>query len=62
MKLKDLKKGEYFKRNMFAKKVYIKGAYDRSTKKYECGDFEDISRSIQLKGTTEIFGGDMFTF
>lgn len=41
MKLKDLKKGEYFcirphhEEEVNAKQVYIKGEYDRTTKKIQ---------------------------
>lgn len=59
MKLKDLKKGEYFTRKNIEypteKQVWIKGDYDRQLKKYSCINFSDISREIFLKSETEIF-------
>lgn len=57
IKLKDVKKGEYFKRKMDAKKVFIRGDYVREDKKYECQDFEDINHFVYLKGDTLVFVG-----
>lgn len=64
MKIKDLKKGEYFtlkpidepKQNQ----IYIKGEYDRSSKKYCCGKFSDISYSREFDGNKEVYTD--FTF
>lgn len=55
IKLKDVKKGEFIKRKPEAKKVFIRGEYDRSYNKYRCDDWDDISRDIMLKGTTIVF-------
>lgn len=64
MKLKDLKKGEYFTLKPIAdpkeNQVYIRGEYDRSEKKYDCGRFDDISYSRLLKGDKEVYTD--FTF
>ena len=64
MKLKNLKQGTYFiLKNVSEPKenqVYVKGEYDRSTKKYICGKFVDISYSRLLKGETEVYTD--FTF
>lgn len=63
-KLKDLKNGEWFtlKDIEFPKdsQVYIKGDYDRSEKKYECGKYSDISYSRYLKANTIVY--TEFTF
>jgi hypothetical protein len=56
-KLSDLKKGEFFKRKADARKVYRKGDYDRSERKYEAMDEDDISRSIYLKGDALVYVG-----
>ena len=56
-KVSDLKKGEYFKRKPDARKVYRKGDYDRAERKYECGDTDDISRAIYLKGDALVYVG-----
>lgn len=63
-KLKDLKKGEYFTlkpiTNPTEKQVYIKGDYDRTEKKYDCGRFHDISLNKYIKGDTIVYTD--FTF
>jgi hypothetical protein len=59
-KLKDIPVGEYFKRKPEAKQVYKKGAYDKSTKDYECMKAEDISAGMYLKGSTVVYIG--FTY
>ena len=56
-KLSDLKKGEYIKRKADARKVYRKGDYIRSEKKFSCMDTDDISREILLKGDTMVYVG-----
>lgn len=59
MKLKELKKGDFFtlKNIEYPKEnqVYIKGDYDRSTKTYECTAFNDICKFRYIKGEKEIF-------
>ena len=64
MKLKDLKIGEYFTLKPYSepteKQVYIRGEYDRTERKYDCGKFCDISYSRYLKGDTEVY--TEFTF
>lgn len=59
MKVKDLKKGEYFTvkniENPTEKQVYIRGEYDRTEKKYICGRFDDISYSKCFDGKKEVF-------
>lgn len=60
MKLKELKKGEYFTckslNNKEAKssQVYIKQDYDHSSKKYWCQKWDNISKGVELKGDTEV--------
>jgi hypothetical protein len=56
-KLSDLKRGEFFKRKADARKTYRKGDYDRSERKYEAMDEDDISRSIYLKGDVLVYVG-----
>lgn len=58
--IKTVKQGEYIKRKADAKTVYIKGAYDRSTKSYECTDTEDINKQIYIKADKPVFIG--FTY
>ena len=58
--IKDVRLDEYFKRSKDAKKVYVRGAYDRSEKDYSCYEFEDINKVIFLKGDKKVWIG--FTF
>lgn len=59
MKLKDIQKGDYFrvvrKGGKVSAAVYVKGAYDRSEKKYLCVDFYDAgSEGKYFKGSQEV--------
>jgi len=49
--LNKIAAGEYFKRKPSAKVVYIKGAYDRTSKSFECSDTEDMNRTIWIKAS-----------
>lgn len=64
MKIKDLKKGEFFTIKPLEypteKQVYIRGEYDRTDKKYCCGKFSDISVSRMFDGNKEVYTD--FTF
>lgn len=64
MTLKDLKIGEYFTlkpiENPTEKQVFIRGEYDRTEKKYECGRFDDISYTCYLSGKTEVYTDFIF--
>ena len=55
IQLKDLPRGEFFKRKPTSGKVYTRGVYDRTVRKYCCDDWDDISRCIELRGTTIVF-------
>lgn len=59
-KIKDLKKGEFFKRKADSKEVYIKGDYDRASKSYSCIAFSDINKEIFVKANKLVYVG--FTF
>lgn len=64
MKLKELKKGDYFTKksieNPTESQVWIRGDYDRSLKKYECSNFADVNKTCFIKGDREIYTD--FTF
>ena len=64
MKLKDLKKGDWFTlKNISEQKdnqVWIKDEYDRSSKKYLCIRWSDISDSKEISGDKEVYTD--FTF
>ena len=58
MTLKELKKGDFFRiirKGQVGKKIYIKGYFDRSEKKYLCTDWEDAgSEGKYFKSTQEV--------
>lgn len=59
MKIKDLKKGDYFTikpiENPTESQVYVRGDYDRADKKYCCCKFSDINSERLFKGDKEVF-------
>ena len=64
MKLKDVKRGEFFTRKLVEEpkesQVWIRGDYCRDLKKYECQNFNDANRFIYIRGDEEVFTD--FTF
>lgn len=64
MTVKDLKKGDFFTikpiENPTERQVYIRGEYDRTSKKYCCGRFDDASYSKEFSGNKEAY--TEFTF
>lgn len=58
--LKTVKPGDYVKRKSDSKAVYIKGAYDRTTKSFELIDTDDINRVVYVKSDKIVFIG--FTY
>lgn len=54
MKIKDLKKGDYFKLNETSKTVYVRGEYCREEKKYICSRFDDFCSSRLFVGSREV--------
>lgn len=56
MKLKDLKKGAYFKtlnkKGVLSVAVYVKGDYDRATKSYCVWRADDINAWKMLKASS----------
>ena len=60
-KIKNLKKGEYFKlKDSETAPVYVRGEYERSTKKYSCYRFDDVSAERFFSGDKEVY--DHFEF
>lgn len=51
--IKDLKVGDYFKLTSNGR-VYVRGTYNRSTKKYEYYDFDDVNRWHECKGSKQV--------
>ena len=66
--LKDVKQGEYFTlkdyEGVFGEvsenRVYVRGEYDRSERKYECYKFADVNSYRYFDGKKIVFTG--FTF
>jgi len=59
-KLVDVKVDDFIIRKPNSHKVFIKGSYDRSTKKFCISDTLNINRSLYLKGSTIVYIG--FTY
>lgn len=59
MKPKELKAGELFTKKPIAEpsehQVWIKQAYDRSTKKYEIVRWDDVNDNQLMSGETEVY-------
>ena len=64
MTLKELKKGDFFTRkgieNPKEEQVFIRGDYDRESKKYECSRYSDVNDTIFLKGSTTVYTDFIF--
>lgn len=54
MLIKNLDKGEYFKRTEYTKIVYVRDDYDRSEGKYWCYKFDDVNTGIYLAGDKQV--------
>lgn len=59
VRLKDLKKGEFFTLKPIEEtkksQVWIRDEYDRSERKYECYKFEDICHFHSWNGDKKVF-------
>lgn len=51
--IKDLKVGDYFKLTPNGR-VYVRDSYNRSSKKYEYYDFDDVNRWHECKGSKQV--------
>ena len=60
VEIRSLKRGEFFTRKQHSNSVYIRGEYDRSYKRFDCANCDDISREIYLKPTAKVWIG--FTY
>ena len=59
--IKQTPRGEYFKlRATDTARVWVRGEYDRASKRYECYAADDVNEFIYLKGTRAAFVG--FTY
>jgi hypothetical protein len=55
-KIELVKKGEYIRFKVDGP-VYVKGDYNRHTKKYEASKFEDINHYTEKKKGTKVYIG-----
>lgn len=56
--LKSVRYGDFFRRMINgkpSKTVYIRGQYDRYTKRFEAFRFDDANTSINLRGSVPVF-------
>lgn len=53
MQIKDVKPGEYVMLTKGSKAVYVRGHYDRASKRYSLTRFDDMNAERFVKGTTE---------
>ncbi len=62
VKLSSVKRGEFIRRKADSLKTYTRGEFirDQGFNRYSCGDVDDISREIFLKGSTLVWVG--FTY
>lgn len=64
IKLKDLKKGDFFTlKNIECpteNNVYIRGDYERSTKKYSCTRYDDYCAESFFKGDKIVYTDFIF--
>lgn len=57
MPVRDLPVGEYVKRKPDAKATYIRGQFDRASKRYSLADCDNVGREIWVRGDTFVFVG-----
>jgi len=65
VQLKDVKKGEFIRRQPDAKTTFVRGHYVRLSYanggwsdgigRYSCHDFYDVNREMFFKGTTKVW-------
>ena len=65
MRIKDMKQGDFFTLKDYGEypdesKVYIRGEYNKSLKKYEICKYTDMNAFRYVKGDKEVITG--FTF
>ena len=64
MNVKQLKTGDFFTKKVIECprdcQVWVRGAFDRSLKKYECTRFDDTNTTCYLPGNKEIYTDFVF--
>ena len=59
-KVETVKQGEYVRRKATTTKTYIRGGYDRTAKRFELVDCDDVNRTVMVKRGTILCVG--FTY
>lgn len=64
MKLRGLKKGDFFTKKPIEfpteRQVWVRGDYNRSERKYECYRFSDVNDFYYIKGDKEVYTDFVF--
>lgn len=55
MKIRELKRGDFFRLTPQSRKTWVKDEYDHSSKKYLCYNYEDINDFREFDGSKEVF-------
>jgi hypothetical protein len=55
LRVRDVEKGTLLKLKPDAKKLYVRGYYDREFKKYRIDDWDDISRDRLVDGSRLVY-------
>lgn len=59
MTIKELKRGDFFTKKAIEypkeSQVWVRGDYDRSSRKYECHRWDDVNRSCLMKADAQVF-------
>lgn len=58
-KISELKKGDFFKLSENGW-LYVRGDYDRSSKRYECYEIDDVNGCRYLEGSKDIISVFIF--
>jgi len=54
--INSIKQGEYFKfKETETSPVWIRGYYERTSRKYECYKYDDVNHERFINGNTEVF-------
>jgi hypothetical protein len=64
MTIKELKRGDFFTKKAIEypteSQVWVRGEYDRSSRKYECHRWDDVNRICLMKADAQVFTDLLF--
>mgnify|MGYP007047367331 CR=1 FL=1 len=59
IQIRDVRRGEVFRRSIAAQKTYVRGLYvrgdSRAKDRFSCIDFDDVNRELFLRASTLVF-------